>query len=238
MKLALAVAIGLVVAVSTAGAALAGKVNMPKEGSYEFDFCPIGHGRTLSDPRQDLRHSLRSRRHRADHPAGPPFDRMGARCYGLYTNLNGKQAETRRVRADRSGRRQVVDGLSRQPRRCRWHVHRRRGTGKYDGMTVRASIASTMPGAARPRTCFPGLQSEQGYLQAEVTRPSFAFSDGRILSRCRLVRAARIAPSGSVRALRRWQDKPRSPRSARRACSGSWRGSACSRVSTKTAAAL
>ena len=77
-----------------AGAAEAGKVNIPKEGSYAFDFCPIGQAKTFANGdklfhmQYDLNALLRST------PSGGAFDRMGARCLGLYSNLNGKQAET------------------------------------------------------------------------------------------------------------------------------------------------
>ena len=93
MKLAFAVSV-VAVAVSATTPAIAGKVTLPKEGSYEFDFCPIGHGRTLSDPggkifeiHYDLDAIVRTT------PPGRPFDRVGARCYGLYTNINGHQNE-------------------------------------------------------------------------------------------------------------------------------------------------
>ena len=89
----------IIVAIATAGAifaadgATAGKVNMPKEGSYEFDFCPIGRGKTFSSGdklffmQYDLDAVLRST------PAGKAFDRMGARCLGIYSNLSGRQQE-------------------------------------------------------------------------------------------------------------------------------------------------
>src|SRR5690349_16787551 len=76
------------------GGAVAAKVTIPTEGDYQFDFGPIGHGNTFSNGDKlfaihyDLNALLRTS------PPGRAFDRMGAHCYGLYTNLNGKQAET------------------------------------------------------------------------------------------------------------------------------------------------
>ena len=136
MKRALSVAVGIV-AVSMAGSALAGKVNIPKEGSYEFDFCPIGHGRTLSNPDKifvlhyDLDALLRTA------PPGRPFDRMGARCYGLYTNLNGQQAETGVCElTDLDGDKWWMNYHGNSDGAGGTYVSAG-GTGKYEGMTLR-----------------------------------------------------------------------------------------------------
>ena len=137
MKLALAVS-AVVVAISTAGPAFAGKVNIPKEGSYEFDFCPIGHGRTLSDPagkifeiHYDLNAIVRTT------PPGRPFDRVGARCYGLYTNLNGNQAEVGVCElTDLDGDKWWMDYHGNPDGAGGTYVSAG-GTGKYDGMTLR-----------------------------------------------------------------------------------------------------
>jgi hypothetical protein len=92
MKLALAVS-AFMVAISTAGPAFAGKVNIAKEGKYAFDFCPVGRGKTFAGGDKffvmsyELDAVLRST------PLGGPFDRMGARCYGLYKNINGVPRE-------------------------------------------------------------------------------------------------------------------------------------------------
>ncbi len=75
------------------GGAMGAKVNLPKEGKYAFDFCPIGHGRTFSGGEKffvmsyDLDAVIRAT------PANGPFDRMGARCYGLYKSIAGKPHE-------------------------------------------------------------------------------------------------------------------------------------------------
>ena len=41
------------------GGAMGAKVNLPKEGKYAFDFCPIGHGRNLLRRGKVLCHELR-----------------------------------------------------------------------------------------------------------------------------------------------------------------------------------
>src|SRR5258705_5074525 len=81
-------------AMLAAGNAVAGKVNMPKEGSYEFDFCPIGHGKTFSAGDKffvmnyDLNAIVGSTQ------PGQAFDRMVARSFGMYANVNDHQPES------------------------------------------------------------------------------------------------------------------------------------------------
>lgn len=129
----LAAAGGLV----AAGGAAADKVSLPKEGSYEFDFCPIGQAKTFSNGENifhmqyDLNAIVRAKQ------AGSAFDRMGARCLGLYSNLNGKQAETGLCEmTDLDGDKWWMD----------YHGHpdgsggayvSAGGTGKYDGMVLK-----------------------------------------------------------------------------------------------------
>ena len=136
MKLACAVWVALAAAVP-AGSAIAGKVNIPKEGSYEFDFCPIGHGRTLALPDKifaihyDLDAIVRTT------PPDRPFDRVGARCYGLYTNINGKQTETGLCElTDLDGDKWWMDYHGNPDGAGGTYVSAG-GTGKYDGMTLR-----------------------------------------------------------------------------------------------------
>ena len=136
MKVAHAVAVG-VVAMCAAGVSLGGKVNIPKEGAYEFEFCPIGHDRELSNPDKifvshyDLDALLRTT------PPGRAFDRMGARCYGLYTNLNGRQAETGVCEiTDLDGDKWWMDYHGNPDGAGGTYVSAG-GTGKYDGMTLR-----------------------------------------------------------------------------------------------------
>lgn len=81
-------------AMLAADSAMAGKVNIPKEGNYEFDFCVIGRGKSFSagDNLFVLHYELDANVNSV--PPGRAFDRMGSRCYGLYINLNGKPRES------------------------------------------------------------------------------------------------------------------------------------------------
>jgi hypothetical protein len=124
------------VALDMSGAALAGKVNMPKEGSYEFDFCSVGRFKVMSAGEEvfvshyDVVANLRTE------PPGRAFDRMASQCYGVYSRLNGQHQElgvceltdqdndkwwmSYRGNADGSGGTYTA-------------VH---GTGKYSGMVL------------------------------------------------------------------------------------------------------
>ena len=163
MKLALAVAIG-VVAVSTAGSVFAGKVNIPKEGSYEFDFCPIGRGRTLSDPagkifeiHYDLDAIVRT------NPQGRPFDRVGARCYGLYKNINGTQTEVGLCElTDLDGDKWWMDYHGNPDGKGGTYVSAG-GTGKYEGMTLRGEYhLDNEWGSPAKDVAFLGCNSNKG----------------------------------------------------------------------------
>jgi len=163
MKRALTVAFGIFAA-SMAGSALAGKVDIPKEGSYEFDFCPIGHGRTLSDPagkvfeiHYDLDAIVRST------TPGRAFDRMGARCYGLYTNLNGKQTEIGLCElTDLDGDKWWMDYHG-NPDGAGGAYVSAAGTGKYEGMTLRGEYhLDNSWGSPAKDVAFLGCNSNKG----------------------------------------------------------------------------
>jgi hypothetical protein len=119
------------------GAGTAAKVNMPKEGSYEFEFCSIGRFKTMSSgddvfvSHYDVVANLRTS------PPGRPFDRAAAQCYGVYARLNGQHQE--------SGVCELTDEDN-----DKWWMSYRgnadgsggtynavHGTGKYAGMNLR-----------------------------------------------------------------------------------------------------
>jgi hypothetical protein len=150
-------------ALCVCGGAGAGKVSMPKEESYEFDFCPIGHARTLSKPdsvffmNYDLDALLRTM------PPGRPFDRMGARCYGLFSNLNGKLAEVGMCElTDRDGDKWWMDYRG-NPEGTGGTYVAAGGTGKYDGMTLRGEYKIDNDwGSPAPDVAFIGCNPNKG----------------------------------------------------------------------------
>lgn len=116
--------------------AIGQKATLPKEGNYAFDFCPVGHGRSLSGGDKffvlgyDLDAVLRST------PAGGSFDRMGARCYGLYKNVAGKAFEAGGCElTDLDGDKWWMDYQG-SPDGTGGTYKAAWGTGKYEGMTL------------------------------------------------------------------------------------------------------
>jgi hypothetical protein len=77
----------------SAGSAFAGKVNIPKEGSFDFRFCNVGEEQTLASTDKVFVSHYRIVAATLTEPAGKPFDRMSALCYGTYANLNGRQQD-------------------------------------------------------------------------------------------------------------------------------------------------
>jgi hypothetical protein len=150
-------------AVLAASGAAAGKVNIPKEGSYEFDFCVVGHGKTLSAGDKlfvmnyEVDANLRST------PPGRAFDRMGSRCYGVYVNLNGQPKE--------SGMCELTDLDG-----DKWYMQYQgtwdggggtykavHGTGKYDGMTLEGEYRiDSSWGNASKEVSFQGCNPNKG----------------------------------------------------------------------------
>ena len=124
-------------AVLATGGATAGKVNIPKEGNYAFDFCPIGQAKTFANGdklfhmQYDLNALLRA------NPAGGAFDRMGARCLGLFTNINGKLSESGMCElTDLDGDKWWMDYRG-NPEGTGGTYSSAGGTGKYDGMVLK-----------------------------------------------------------------------------------------------------
>jgi len=126
-----------IAAVVLSASAVGGKVNMPKEGSYEFDFCPIGRGKTFSAGDKlffihyDLDAVLRST------PPGRAFDRMGARCLGIYSNLSGRQQEAGMCElTDLDGDKWWMEYRGNPDGKGGTYTSAH-GTGKYEGMILR-----------------------------------------------------------------------------------------------------
>ena len=131
------VAIAAAGAMFAAGGATAGKVDIPREGAYAFDFCPIGQAKTLVNPdkvfhmQYDLNAIVRST------PSGGAFDRMGARCLGQFSAINGKNVEIGICElTDLDGDKWWMDYRG-NPDAAGGTYTAASGTGKYDGMVLK-----------------------------------------------------------------------------------------------------
>jgi hypothetical protein len=126
-----------IVGVMMSSGAIGGKVNIPKEGNFEFTFCVSDQARTMSAGDKVFVSHYHGIANTITNPAGGPFDRSSAVCYGIYTRLNGKEQGL--------GVCEVVDMDG-----DRWWMEYRgspqggggtyiapHGTGKYEGMTMR-----------------------------------------------------------------------------------------------------
>ena len=78
-------------ALLTAGEATAGKVNMPKKGSYELVFCVVDQAKSLSGGEKHFVSHYEGISMVRTEPPGKPFDRTSGVCYGTWMNLNGRQ---------------------------------------------------------------------------------------------------------------------------------------------------
>ena len=149
MSIMKSLATGSLVALMSGGA-LAGKVNLPKAGNFQFQFCWVGEERSLSEKDKVSVSHYRSVANTLSEPAGQAFDRMGALCYGTYTNLNGHQQEFGVCEmTDQDGDKWWMEyhGSADGSGGTYTSAH---GTGKYDGMMVKGQwINDSWPGAAK-----------------------------------------------------------------------------------------
>lgn len=119
-----------------AGGAQAGKVNMPKKGSFEFTFCVADQAKTLTGGDRYVVSHYEGIVMIVTSPPGRPFDRTSGVCYGTWMNLNGRQrgfgmCELIDMDGDKfwmeyTDSAEGGSGSYTSP----W------GTGKYDGMTL------------------------------------------------------------------------------------------------------
>lgn len=145
-----------------AGNALSAKVNMPKEGTYEFDFCVIGHSKVLVEGDNVLVVHYEGTSNLRTEPAGRPFDRMASRCLGLYTKLNGRHQETGVCeQTDQDGDKWWMDyhGNSEGSGGTYISAH---GTGKYEGMTLKGEYRIDSWPVAAKDIAFQGCNKNKG----------------------------------------------------------------------------
>lgn len=121
--------------VSTSAAA--GKVSMPREGSYELKFCTVGDGTVaLANDQAYVSHYQGVAVLNSVTPGGP-FDRQGATCWGTLGVVKGKALHIGYCMvADEDGDKWLLEYQGKQDNSggtytAPW------GTGKYEGMTLK-----------------------------------------------------------------------------------------------------
>jgi len=122
---------------ATVTSASAGKVNMPREGNFEFTFCSIGDGKIMSSGDQVFASHYAVAANLLTQPAGKAFDRTSGVCRGVYAKLNGHPQEfgvCEFIDADGDQWWMEYHGNAEGSGGTYTGVH---GTGKYDGMTLK-----------------------------------------------------------------------------------------------------
>lgn len=150
-------------ALLAADSAIAGKVNIPKEGSYEFEFCVLGSGKTFSSGDKLFVISYVGDANLKSTPPGRAFDRMGARCYGVYSNINGRQQESGICElTDLDGDKWWMEYRG-NPDGAGGTYTAAYGIGKYDGMTLRGEYhIDNAWGSASKELNFQGCNPNKG----------------------------------------------------------------------------
>lgn len=135
MRRAAASLAGIAFAACTA-TALAGKVDMPREGSYELKFCTIGSGTTIAASDQVYATHYSGVAVLNAIPAGGAFDRQAARCWGTPGIVAGKASHLGYCQlVDMDGDTWLMEYHGRQDNSGGTYTAVQ-GTGKYVGMTV------------------------------------------------------------------------------------------------------
>lgn len=119
-----------------ASSAMAGKVNIPKSGDYEFKFCLVGEAKIMSSGDKVYVSHYSNVANVLTTPPGKAFDRMSSLCHGTFANLNGKMQDfgvCELTDADGDKWWMEYHGSTDGSGGTYTAVH---GTGKYDGMTL------------------------------------------------------------------------------------------------------
>lgn len=144
--------VGIVIVFVMAFGGAAFGADMPKAGSFKFDFCFVGQGETLTvDKHFTVMHYTANTSLRTE-PAGGPFDRQSGRCWGTLGSVAGKSQEF--------GYCEVVD-----QDKDRWYLEYHgnaegtggtytavHGTGKYAGMTLNGEYSYKLWPTTSPNT--------------------------------------------------------------------------------------
>jgi hypothetical protein len=131
------VAVVIASAFVAAGPTWAGKVTMPKEGPFAFTFCVVDQGKTMTAGEKVYVSHYEGIANVRTEPAGRPFDKTSATCYGTYANLNGNQQGFGVCEVvDQDGDKWWMEYHD-SPAGGGGTYTSAHGTGKYDGMSLK-----------------------------------------------------------------------------------------------------
>lgn len=149
--------ISRLVAVASSFLAVAGAqaaVSMPKEGSFEFNFCFVTDVTHVAVGEKVFVGGFQNRAAMHSVKPGGPFDLQGARCFGSYSNAEGEYSDHGYCEVlDADGDRWIMKFVSTPDSSGTWTSVA--GTGKYEGMTAKGAYKplgfppSPVPGNAR-----------------------------------------------------------------------------------------
>ncbi len=148
-------------AMLAASSAIAGKVNMPKEGNFEFAWCYVAQGKAITSGDKLFVITYHGVANSHSDPTGRPFDQMGGRCYGTFATINGKsQGFGVCELADQDGDKWWMEYHDNAEGSGGTYTSAL-GTGKYEGMTLKGEYRSmTWPGT--PDATFQGCNPNKG----------------------------------------------------------------------------
>lgn len=125
----------LFLTLACSGATAMAAADMPKQGTFDFNFCfvtDIDHI-ALSDDAGLGSFTNVAAMH--GNPPGSPFDLQGARCFGYYSDVEGQYTESGYCEIkDADGDRWIMKFVSNPDGSGNWTVAG--GVGKYAGMSA------------------------------------------------------------------------------------------------------
>jgi hypothetical protein len=141
--------------------AIAGKVNMPKEGSYELRFCTVGDGTVpIATENIYVTHYSGVAVLNA-HSAGGAFDRQSARCWGTLGIIKGKASHLGYCEViDEDGDKWLMEYFGKADN-SGGNYTAVNGTGKYEGMTLKGEYKLDFYPALSP-TGYSGCHANKG----------------------------------------------------------------------------
>jgi len=141
--------------------AIAGKVNLPQEGNFDFLFCLVGQETSISVPDKLYVSQYKVIANTLTQPPGKAFDRMSALCHGTFVTVSGRNQELGVCEmTDQDGDKWWME-YSVNPDGSGGPTSAAHGTGKYEGMTLKGQYTNDLwPSAVKDG--FQGCNPNKG----------------------------------------------------------------------------